>query len=123
MTQEEIEQKALEVYPVAEKALGYKSGPFAIFDTNYQKREGYIKALAEINKLPKVHGWVARDEDAELHFFGTELGDGMPCYNEECGTWGNATCNMINISRESGPFGDLKYTDDPIEVELLIRKK
>ncbi len=118
MTREEIKKKAFEAYP----QNWLIDGPLQ-YDLNIKYREGYIKALAEINKLPKIHGWVARDEDAELHFFGSELGDGKPCYDEDYGAWGNATCNMINISREAGPFGDLKYTDVPIEVELLIRKK
>lgn len=86
MTQKEIEKKALEVYPTKLDVEYDKYGNSEDIDLNEKRREGYIKALAEINKLPKVHGWVARDEDAELHFFGTELGDGMPCYDEECGT-------------------------------------
>ena len=83
---------------------------------------GYEEGKKEYESLPKVRGWVARDMDGELNFFGAELGDGAPIYNGDLGVWGNATDNKINISRESGPFGDLNYYDDPVEVELLVRR-
>lgn len=79
-------------------------------------------AKTVLESLPKVHGWVARDMDGELNFFGSELGDDAPIYDGDLGMWGNATDNKINISRESGPFGDLNYYNEPVEVELLVRK-
>lgn len=85
-------------------------------------RDTVNEVRQEYESLPKVRGWVARDMDGELNFFGAELGDGSPNYNGDLGVWGNATDNKINISRESGPFGDLNYYDEPVEVELLIRK-
>jgi hypothetical protein len=108
------ETKAFIAYP--------KNKLTAVEAINRAKRDGYIKALEEYESHPKVHGWVARDMDGELNFFGSELGDGAPRYNGDLGLWGNATDNKINISRESGPFGDLNYYDEPVEVELLIRR-
>lgn len=113
----DIEKKAFEAYP--EKLYDFDG---KTYDENEKPRNGYIKCAKEYESLPKVRGWVARDMDGELNFFGSELGDGSPIYNGDLGVWGNATDNKINISRESGPFGDLNYYDDPVEVELLVRR-
>lgn len=110
----DIEKKALETYP-------NDNGFVPTLNQGF-KREGYIKCAKEYESLQKIRGWVARDMDGELNFFGAELGDGSPIYNGDLGVWGNATDNKINISRESGPFGDLNYYDDPVEVELLVRR-
>lgn len=86
-------------------------------------REEIIKkALAEINSLPKIRGYVARDEDGTLHFFSSECGDGEPIFDKESGTWGIATMEMLDIVHPNGEFGELSFKDDPIEVELLIKK-
>lgn len=77
------------------------------------------KALA---KVPKIRGYVARDEDGILHFFSSECGDGEPIFDEKSGTWGIATMEMLEIVHPNGEFGELSFKDDPIEVELLIKR-
>ena len=131
MTQEEIKKKAYEAYPEDcawvkvddENSTNYTEidsdgQAWLKVDTNKPYREGYIKAIAEINKLPKVHGWVARDayKDVEngvgliLHSSKPERG------NEE---W---TADTIMAHLPWDMFPDLKWKDEPIEVEVLIRK-
>ena len=86
-------------------------------------REEIIKkALTEVNSLPKIRGYVARDEDGTLHFFSSDCGDGEPIFDTESGTWGIATMEMLEIVHPNGEFGELSFKDEPIEVELLINK-
>ena len=122
MTQEEIIKKAYEVYP---EDMGWwfdHTGYAEKTDLNAERRDGYIKALTEINSLPKIRGYVARDEDGTLHFFSSECGDGEPIFDIESGTWGIATMEMLDIVHPNGEFGELSFKDEPIEVELLIKK-
>lgn len=109
MTQEEIEQKALEVYPFNRNI--YFGG-----DNNEDKRGGYIKALTEIKSLPKIKGWVARDGEGYLTICGT-----LPkrAKNDE----GNLIWDAFSsLDVDTNIFPDLKPEDGPIEVELIIRK-
>ena len=97
-----------------------------ILDTLEQK-EPTIKCHAGLGavvgpKPPKIKGWVARDKDATLHFFSSEFGDGEPIYCENCEMWNNATGEKIELLHQSDPFRELKFTDEPIEVELIVRK-
>jgi hypothetical protein len=121
MAQEEINERALAAYPKEGGVAMTAFGKFE-YDNNAPKREGYIKALTEINSLPKIRGYVARDEDGTLHFFSSECGDGEPIFDTESGTWGIATMEMLEIVHPNGEFGELSFKDDPIEVELLIKK-
>lgn len=114
MSHEEIEKKAFEAYPVAEKVLGYESGPFGIFDMNDMQREGYIKALEEIEELPKIKGWVARDGDGELSFY-----ECKPKREKVFHYWKKIGW-FADLNRKN--FRDLTWADNPIQVELLIRK-
>ena len=85
-TEEKIAQRALEIYP-------YKRGLDSIndvfYDLNYQRREGYIKALQEIESLPKINGWVARNKELnELIFVpGNEQPTRMKTYWMPCFIW------------------------------------
>ncbi len=72
--------------------------------------------------VPKIKGWVARDEDGTLHFFSSECGDGEPLYYEDSGTWYTVTGDMLEIVHPNGAFGKLSFIDEPVEVELTIRK-
>lgn len=100
------------------------------YSGEYLERESQLSIARHFYKLgiyakdnaPKIKGWVARDEDATLNFFSSECGDGEPIYDTESGTWGNATGEKIEIVHPSGAFGDLSFTDEPIEVELTIHR-
>jgi len=70
----------------------------------------------------KIRGYVARDFDGTLHFFSSEFGDGEPCYDSDTGTWGIATGECLDISNHSGDFGDVNYYDQPVPVELIIKR-
>ena len=64
MTDKQIEEKALKAYPPE-----YEQEDFdETWDINKQYREPYIKALKEIESLPKIKGCVA-----EAIYFTNEL--------------------------------------------------
>lgn len=73
----------------------------------------------------KIRGWVARDEDGGLHLFVEvpkryrrrgvfEVNPGVWSLNEWHGT------HTLCLDRKS--FSDLKWEDEPREVELVIRE-
>ena len=109
MDREEIEKKAHEIYPVR-KVLGTGVG-----DYNAERREGYIKALTEIESLPKIHGWVARDKWNNLSFF-----TGSKPYEAADGLWAAIDGEAIEIDENLIP--EQFCSCEPAEVELLIRK-
>lgn len=101
MTQEEIIKKAYEVYP---------KWCEMVWDAD--ERNGYIKALTEVNSLPKIKGWVARDSDGRLDFFLSK-----PLRGEA--SW---VMPQNPIALNGADFPNLRWEDEPIEVELLIQK-
>jgi len=104
MTQEEIEKKAYEAYPIS-------NGP----DEEFQeaKRDAYIQALTKIEKLPKIKGWVARDKNGSLYVFH----DIYPRRLED--EWvGKGASSYIGEKL----LPDITWESDPVEIELLIRR-
>lgn len=90
------------------------------YDANEDHSDGYKKALNDIESLPKMKGWVAREKDGTLSFFSNkpkrflennDFCDGWFC-EEGCETAINFNCDIP----------ELKWESEPIEVELLIRK-
>ena len=77
----------------------------------------YIESL-EQELVPKIKGWVARDgvEDA-FNGCGLILHYSKPW--RAGGEWSNCT---IAMHLPWNMFQDLKWVDEPIEVELTIRK-
>jgi len=110
VTQEEIEKKAYEVYPERKMFIPQDPYPPMEIDTNAHRREGYIKALTEIESLPKIHGWVARDDDGELGLFPAEPA-------RDLGMWGFYPKFVL----EPTVFPEVTWKSEPIKVELLIR--
>lgn len=102
MNEEEIEKKAKEVYPEHEFGLYIKE--------NELKREGYTKALTELEFMPKIKGWVARDEVGELW-----LCNHKPYISE------GILCGKQFILRLD-EFDNLKFGDEPVKIELILRK-
>lgn len=111
MNDKQIEQRALEVYPPE-----YEQEDFdETWDINKQYREPYIKALKEIESLPKIKGWVTRDLGNEIE---SNLFTEKPIRGEF--NWFVSNGDIIRLNRNI--FPELKWEDEPIEVELLIRK-
>lgn len=85
---------------------------------DYECRDGFRKACEEYESLPKIRGWVARDEDGEVAFF---YGDNNKPIRNEFGVWRNAADEYIHL--DSWSFPEIERThNEPVEVELLIRK-
>ena len=72
-----------------------------------------MKEIMSANNAPKIKGWVARDKDGILVFFLS-----MP--HRDGTMWIGSRKNEIVIDRKS--FPDLKWKDEPIEVELIINR-
>ena len=119
MTKEEIAKKAYEAYPIQKVNLLDENLCFPKeIDSNALKRLGYITALTEFSKFPTIHGWVARDsvEDA---FSGTGLILHHTKPSRIGGEWSSST---ITMHLPSTMFPELKWEDEPIEVNLIIQK-
>lgn len=117
MTQKEREKKAFEAYPT-KKVPGTGVG-----DYNSEHREGYIQALTEISELPTIHGWVARCKWAcpqELYFYKGEKPVRCGSQVEDAGGDFYWDFNEEIIPLPPTLFPDLKWEDEPIEVELPI---
>ena len=105
MTEEEIKQKATETYPKHEFGIYVKD--------NELKREGYTKALTELEFMPKIKGWVARDKSMDLFFYYID----KPERKIDC--WGQEGLTTI---LDPNMFPEITWESEPIEVELIIRK-
>ena len=100
----DIEKKAYEKYPILTRGHG--------IDLNYGKREMYIEFLQEISALPTIKGWVAREPYGEIVVFSDK-----PTYDDE--GW----IGPVLAYRGKDEFPDLRWEDEPIEVELPIIRK
>jgi len=105
MNKEEIEKKALEIYPHE-----------GLYD-NIKLREGYSRAMSDIMSLPKIKGWVAREDiflrKGRLLLFGEK-----PVADDSYG-WKH---DSFYTELDSSLYPDLKWEDGPKEVELIINK-
>lgn len=110
MTREEIEKKAYEVYPEIREEHTER-------DINDPYRKAYIKGLTEQLDCPKIKGWVARDKSGIIRVgeYKPERGDYEPARGKWC-----AYGECLTLPKES--FPNLKWEDDPIEVELIVKK-
>ena len=108
MIHEEIIAKAYETYP--KKIVHDCDG--CEWDDNKYKREGYIKALEELNELPKIEGWVARDKDYTLAFY-TKKPERDTKY-----WWHIDGAYPLSLKF----FPDLTWDSEPRKVELIIRE-
>ena len=113
MTHGEIEKKAFEVFPAPNRCDYPNDDEYgnAIIVRSIQ-REGYIKALEEIESLPKVKGYVARDRFGRLS---TSLANEILERDRE--TWIGG--NWLHDNRA---FPKITWKDEPVEVEFLIRE-
>lgn len=106
MNEQEMNRKAVEAYPnIAEQAI--ERNAF---------RKGYKECYKEIESLPKLRGWVTKTDDGVTLFHTTSA---KPEKGEMC-WFGNEGDTIIDT--ENNLFPELTFNDEPIEVELLIRK-
>ena len=61
-------------------------------------------------------GYVAKDKDGEIYLHTEE-----PAYDDELKGW-YSTPNMINITNQFPEFDIMSYTDEPIKVEINIKR-
>jgi len=76
-------------------------------------QERYEKLESEIESLPKIHGWVARDADGLWFFYDepTRDDDGVL-----------VATNIGNCIELEADMPDVSEKDELVEVELLIRR-
>ena len=116
MTEEKIIEKSLEAYPIKrEEILTPAFGPVTGGDVNRKYREGYEQCLRDVNCLPKINGWVARDKNGELNLFEVK-----PRRDENFGYWWDRDYQSSPIDENA--FPELTWENEPKEVELLIRE-
>ena len=61
-------------------------------------------------------GYVAKDKDGEVYLHTEE-----PFYEADLGGWYSSS-EIINITRQFPEFNTISYTDDPIKVEINIKR-
>lgn len=69
------------------------------------------------SRSEKMRGWIARDKDGRL-FMGYEKPERLA--DEYTGMWVGYGKDFMELPEEMFPC--LKWEDEPIEVELIIRK-
>lgn len=109
VTQEEIEKAALDYI---------RTNPFVNFRTATTARESFVDGAnfalgkQEIKQETVISGWVARDFDGDVFLYQNE-----PDRNEIA--WNGYMMHSLPVDS----FPDLTWDDDPIEVELTIKRK
>ena len=114
MTPEEIRKKIAELL---HSRLNLINGELLSSEELQKEVEGATKEITdkvfkEISALPTIKGWVARDEDGALSFFGSK-----PYCN--FGNWVGEAC--IKLNRKLFPA--IKMKNGPMKVELPIIRK
>ena len=131
MTDKQIEERALEAYPedFAWVKCDENSKTYTEIDCNGIKwlkvdknktyRDGYIKALKEVETETKTKGWVARDKNKTLWFHYIKPHK----ENDIEKTWWGSNDKTFEIFDWDFPeFHNVSWESGPVEVELLIRK-
>ena len=106
MSPEEINKKAKEAFP---------NGVDNERDTA-MLRLGFETAYEGISSLPTIKGWVARDMNKQALYFYTV----RPTRGEHVWSCPPNSCCPI---KDKKVFPDLKWEDEPIEVDLPIIRK
>lgn len=110
MTDKQIEERALEAYPEETYSI-----------TGEELREGYIKgyteAKKEIESLPKIKCWIARDKYIN-EFWGNGL---VLHYSKPVRKSTEWSSNTIAMHLPDEMFPEITWESEPKEVELIIR--
>lgn len=114
MTTEEILRKAWEKYPGNTTLYSFDE---TRLDENSYKREGYIAAQEEIEKLKKIRVWIARDS-REDPLFGLGLCAHFRKPSRDGDSWSSETI-LFHLSWNECP--EVTWEGEPKEVELIFR--
>lgn len=87
-----------------------------VVDTEDDKNFSLIESLKK-EQSPKIKGWMARDEDGALYVFASKPQRAKGIYKEDIWDNGDAALPL-----PKSIFLDLKWEDEPIEVELTIHR-
>jgi hypothetical protein len=126
MTPEEINKKAYEKYPVKTGLWFDSHGSPEEIDLNEESRNAYIEAYKEISALPTIKGWVARNSEihgGHLKFFATRPHRKKENADEYINYIWLSSDFKGSILLPKDFFPDLRWKDEPIEVELPIIRK
>jgi len=121
MTQEQIEQKALAVYPKKGGTCLTAFGKFE-YDNNAPKREGYIRALTDVQNEIDLNSYYNGRSAAEQEY------ESLPKIKGKVYMDFSNPADIINrrLSVKQQELEDallkLEMTGSEIEVELIIRK-
>ena len=86
------------------------------------REEIITKALIDFNSLPKIKGWVARDRNGALHFHKDKPHREYDCaWYTDWKRHPEPEIFHLRLPKQMD-FPELKWEDEPIEVELLIKK-
>lgn len=126
ITQEEIE-KAAEKYADEIKIPVSFPGVMVPF-INGIAHDSYLQGAKDFLGKPKkdadtvIQGWVSRDKEWDKDLFDSDLylSAEKPKRDEYCGAWTNMGAN---IPLNTNLFPDLTWSDEPQEVELIIKRK
>ena len=114
MTEQEIKERALKAYPISLETRTYSEGIIETTETldiNLQQRNAYIKALREVNQLPKIKGWLAKDEDADIDLYINKP--------KRAGEMWVGQTYPIHLDWET-LFPELTWESEPLEIELTV---
>ena len=86
--------------------------------------DGYTAAEQSMtdSEATVIQGWVCRDKEWDKVLFASDLylSAKKPKRDEYCGAW----CNMVSyMPLKTELFPNLTWDDDPIEVEIIIKRK
>ena len=121
----EAEKKACEAYPVEYGSYGLDVNEEArkAYLDGYEagKADGSTRAIDQLNALPKVKAWVARDKFQDK----LVLFNDKPYRPEEgqLGIWKLDKGGVISLPMSRDFFPELKWEDEPVEVEIHIVRK
>lgn len=118
MTYKNYEQKKLECWEEAVLHGALEVDKDLLFDHAFKC--GYALGKQEKDADTVMQGWVARDEDGRIYLYDDEpkRENGKP-YGKPS-EWGSVNV-MTKLSVAS--FPDLSWSDEPQEVEIIIKRK
>ena len=85
-----------------------------VYADNHKEKIKYVgETTVKINNGPKIKGWVARDDDLNhIHLF----------HNKPLRSKWTWACGYPALQLPDSFMPELKWEDEPVEVELIINK-